>query len=158
MMNLDTSFIPFIPSLFRYIHYACLSSHYTRILLVFLSYRVLYRTHYYEYVDTRTNIHKLHMPFLFLKCASLSVTAATYVCLMEHVSLFVLQVLWHLDIFRRSFRDLTGHACMTESCIFCALKVSTISTMNTYIPIFLPLIKVIINYCFTKENLQYSEF
>ncbi|KAG5316715.1 UBP54 hydrolase, partial [Acromyrmex insinuator] len=34
------------------------------------------------------------------------------------------QVLWHLDIFRRSFRELSGHACMRESCIFCALKVS----------------------------------
>ncbi|EEZ97283.2 uncharacterized protein ec isoform X1 [Tribolium castaneum] len=32
------------------------------------------------------------------------------------------QVLWHLDIFRRSFRDLSGHACMADSCIFCALK------------------------------------
>ncbi|XP_045466302.1 uncharacterized protein LOC123675100 isoform X1 [Harmonia axyridis] len=32
------------------------------------------------------------------------------------------QVLWHLDIFRRSFRDLMGHACMADSCIFCALK------------------------------------
>ncbi|XP_063237098.1 uncharacterized protein LOC134539231 isoform X2 [Bacillus rossius redtenbacheri] len=32
------------------------------------------------------------------------------------------QVLWHLDIFRRSFRELTGHACMADSCIFCALK------------------------------------
>uniref|UniRef100_A0A2R5L974 Putative ubiquitin-specific protease n=1 Tax=Ornithodoros turicata TaxID=34597 RepID=A0A2R5L974_9ACAR len=32
------------------------------------------------------------------------------------------QVLWHLDIFRRSFRDLSGHVCMAESCIFCALK------------------------------------
>ncbi|XP_046667982.1 LOW QUALITY PROTEIN: uncharacterized protein LOC124359350 [Homalodisca vitripennis] len=32
------------------------------------------------------------------------------------------QVLWHLDIFRRSFRELTGHSCMAESCIFCALK------------------------------------
>ncbi|XP_048526390.1 inactive ubiquitin carboxyl-terminal hydrolase 54 isoform X2 [Dendroctonus ponderosae] len=31
-------------------------------------------------------------------------------------------VLWHLDVFRRSFRDLTGHACLAESCIFCALK------------------------------------
>ncbi|OQR73698.1 hypothetical protein BIW11_01095 [Tropilaelaps mercedesae] len=31
-------------------------------------------------------------------------------------------VLWHLDIFRRSFRDLVGHVCMAESCIFCALK------------------------------------
>ncbi|XP_070543916.1 serine-rich adhesin for platelets-like isoform X2 [Ptychodera flava] len=33
------------------------------------------------------------------------------------------QVLWHLDVFRRSFRLLTGHACMGNSCIFCALKV-----------------------------------
>ncbi|XP_065295232.1 serine-rich adhesin for platelets [Dermacentor albipictus] len=32
------------------------------------------------------------------------------------------QVLWHLDIFRRSFRDLSGHICMSDSCIFCALK------------------------------------
>ncbi|KAL0280888.1 UNVERIFIED_CONTAM: hypothetical protein PYX00_002052 [Menopon gallinae] len=32
------------------------------------------------------------------------------------------KVLWHLDIFRRSFRELSGHACMAESCIFCALK------------------------------------
>lgn len=32
------------------------------------------------------------------------------------------QVLWHLDIFRRSFRELRGHACMGDSCIFCALK------------------------------------
>uniref|UniRef100_A0A6A7FWK1 Inactive ubiquitin carboxyl-terminal hydrolase 54 n=1 Tax=Hirondellea gigas TaxID=1518452 RepID=A0A6A7FWK1_9CRUS len=32
------------------------------------------------------------------------------------------QVLWHLDIFRRSFRELTGHACMQDACIFCALK------------------------------------
>ncbi|XP_066901087.1 uncharacterized protein [Halyomorpha halys] len=32
------------------------------------------------------------------------------------------QVLWHLDIFRRSFRELSGHTCMLDSCIFCALK------------------------------------
>ncbi|RWS26106.1 ubiquitin specific proteinase-like protein [Leptotrombidium deliense] len=33
------------------------------------------------------------------------------------------QVLWHLDVFRRSFRELTGHACLGhDSCIFCALK------------------------------------
>ncbi|XP_076317945.1 uncharacterized protein LOC143229469 [Tachypleus tridentatus] len=32
------------------------------------------------------------------------------------------QVLWHLDIFRRSFRNLNGHVCMADSCIFCALK------------------------------------
>ncbi|VVC25956.1 Hypothetical protein CINCED_3A012049 [Cinara cedri] len=34
----------------------------------------------------------------------------------------ITKVLWHLDIFRRSFRELYGHACMEESCIFCALK------------------------------------
>ncbi|GAB1868944.1 hypothetical protein CAJAP_10023 [Camponotus japonicus] len=34
----------------------------------------------------------------------------------------IAKVLWHLDIFRRSFRELSGHACMRESCIFCALK------------------------------------
>ncbi|XP_025911647.1 inactive ubiquitin carboxyl-terminal hydrolase 54 isoform X4 [Apteryx rowi] len=33
-----------------------------------------------------------------------------------------LQVLWHLDIFRRSFRQITAHKCMGDSCIFCALK------------------------------------
>ncbi|KAG7228095.1 hypothetical protein INR49_005718 [Caranx melampygus] len=33
-------------------------------------------------------------------------------------------VLWHLDIFRRSFRQLTTHKCMEDSCIFCALKVT----------------------------------
>ena len=33
------------------------------------------------------------------------------------------QVLWHLDVFRRSFRELSGHACMGNCCIFCAVKV-----------------------------------
>ncbi|XP_028411836.1 inactive ubiquitin carboxyl-terminal hydrolase 54-like isoform X2 [Dendronephthya gigantea] len=33
------------------------------------------------------------------------------------------QVLWHLDVFRRSFREISGHFCVGESCIFCALKV-----------------------------------
>ncbi|XP_028375339.2 inactive ubiquitin carboxyl-terminal hydrolase 53 [Phyllostomus discolor] len=33
------------------------------------------------------------------------------------------QVLWQLDIFRRSLRVLTGHVCQGEACIFCALKV-----------------------------------
>ncbi|XP_010609117.1 inactive ubiquitin carboxyl-terminal hydrolase 53 [Fukomys damarensis] len=32
------------------------------------------------------------------------------------------QVLWQLDIFRRSLRVLTGHICQGEACIFCALK------------------------------------
>ncbi|XP_076823556.1 uncharacterized protein LOC143469674 isoform X3 [Clavelina lepadiformis] len=33
-----------------------------------------------------------------------------------------IQVLWHLDVFRRSFRRLSGHNCMGASCIFCALQ------------------------------------
>ncbi|XP_065362968.1 uncharacterized protein ec isoform X2 [Calliphora vicina] len=32
------------------------------------------------------------------------------------------QVLWHLDAFRRSFRSLNQHNCSGQDCIFCALK------------------------------------
>lgn len=32
------------------------------------------------------------------------------------------QVLWQLDIFRRSLRELPGHICLGDACIFCALK------------------------------------
>ncbi|KAG2466488.1 UBP53 hydrolase, partial [Polypterus senegalus] len=32
------------------------------------------------------------------------------------------RVLWQLDIFRRSLRQLPGHICLGEACIFCALK------------------------------------
>ncbi|XP_067895424.1 inactive ubiquitin carboxyl-terminal hydrolase 53-like isoform X2 [Heterodontus francisci] len=32
------------------------------------------------------------------------------------------QILWHLDIFRRSLRQLPGHVCSGNACIFCALK------------------------------------
>nr|XP_015201321.1 PREDICTED: inactive ubiquitin carboxyl-terminal hydrolase 53 [Lepisosteus oculatus]XP_015201322.1 PREDICTED: inactive ubiquitin carboxyl-terminal hydrolase 53 [Lepisosteus oculatus] len=32
------------------------------------------------------------------------------------------QVLWQLDVFRRSLRQLPGHVCLGEACIFCALK------------------------------------
>ena len=48
---------------------------------------------------------------------------------------FVSQVLWHLDIFRRSFRQLTTHKCMEDSCIFCALKVkhhNSLSVLRSY--------------------------
>ncbi|CAL8274037.1 unnamed protein product, partial [Gadus morhua 'NCC'] len=31
-------------------------------------------------------------------------------------------VLWQLDIFRRSLRQLSGHFCLGDACIFCALK------------------------------------
>ncbi|XP_014769253.1 uncharacterized protein LOC106868481 isoform X1 [Octopus bimaculoides] len=33
------------------------------------------------------------------------------------------QVFWHLDVFRRSFKNYNGHVCMGNSCIFCNLKV-----------------------------------
>ncbi|XP_062850219.1 inactive ubiquitin carboxyl-terminal hydrolase 53 [Trichomycterus rosablanca] len=33
------------------------------------------------------------------------------------------QVLWQLDIFRRSLRQLPNHYCLGDACIFCALKV-----------------------------------
>ncbi|XP_072352288.1 inactive ubiquitin carboxyl-terminal hydrolase 53-like isoform X1 [Scyliorhinus torazame] len=32
------------------------------------------------------------------------------------------QILWHLDIFRRSLRQLPRHVCSGNACIFCALK------------------------------------
>uniref|UniRef100_A0A671K4M9 Inactive ubiquitin carboxyl-terminal hydrolase 53-like n=1 Tax=Sinocyclocheilus anshuiensis TaxID=1608454 RepID=A0A671K4M9_9TELE len=32
------------------------------------------------------------------------------------------QVIWQLDIFRRSLRQLSGHFCLGDACIFCALK------------------------------------
>ncbi|XP_046802169.1 uncharacterized protein LOC111686324 isoform X2 [Lucilia cuprina] len=38
------------------------------------------------------------------------------------------QVLWHLDAFRRSFRSLNQHVCSGQDCIFCALKVSVFAT------------------------------
>uniref|UniRef100_UPI00358E95E0 uncharacterized protein isoform X2 n=1 Tax=Myxine glutinosa TaxID=7769 RepID=UPI00358E95E0 len=33
------------------------------------------------------------------------------------------QVLWHLDVFRQSFKHLSQHCCLGDACIFCALKV-----------------------------------
>lgn len=33
------------------------------------------------------------------------------------------QILWHLDAFRKNFNLLSHHACLENSCIFCALKV-----------------------------------
>lgn len=42
------------------------------------------------------------------------------------IYIFLLQVLWHLDAFRRSFRQLSNHVCSGQECIFCALKVSVI--------------------------------
>uniref|UniRef100_A0A182IK91 Uncharacterized protein n=1 Tax=Anopheles atroparvus TaxID=41427 RepID=A0A182IK91_ANOAO len=40
------------------------------------------------------------------------------------------KVLWHLDAFRRSFRQLQGHDCGGLDCIFCALKSEEIKCPN----------------------------
>ncbi|CAI8018723.1 Inactive ubiquitin carboxyl-terminal hydrolase 54 [Geodia barretti] len=41
---------------------------------------------------------------------------------MNEFSRGQLKVLWHVDVFRRSFRQFKGHTCVGESCIFCALQ------------------------------------
>ncbi|XP_066922079.1 uncharacterized protein [Clytia hemisphaerica] len=33
-----------------------------------------------------------------------------------------IQLLWHVNVFRRSFRLLDGHVCVENACIFCSLK------------------------------------
>ena len=33
------------------------------------------------------------------------------------------QIFWHLDLFRRSFRRLSEHYCLEDACIFCGIKV-----------------------------------
>ncbi|XP_069834546.1 inactive ubiquitin carboxyl-terminal hydrolase 53 isoform X2 [Dendropsophus ebraccatus] len=43
------------------------------------------------------------------------------------------QVLWQLDIFRRSLRGLTGHVCLGEACIFCALKENILQRIHFHI-------------------------
>ncbi|XP_036159171.1 inactive ubiquitin carboxyl-terminal hydrolase 53 isoform X4 [Myotis myotis] len=43
------------------------------------------------------------------------------------------QVLWQLDIFRRSLRALTGHVCQGEACIFCALKENILERIHFHI-------------------------
>lgn len=57
---------------------------------------------------------------------------------------YLFQVLWHLDAFRRSFRQLNDHVCSGEDCIFCALKVST-TGKNQFGPNFLSHIIIIRN-------------
>ncbi|KAL3277561.1 hypothetical protein HHI36_012905 [Cryptolaemus montrouzieri] len=59
------------------------------------------------------------------------------------------KVLWHLDIFRRSFRDLMGHACMADSCIFCALKHQDYSFLDLLYSTMINLLK-----CLVSESLK----
>lgn len=56
-------------------------------------------------------------------CSRAAVTFySSYACVLNEILFF--QVLWHLDAFRRSFRQLGNHVCSGDDCIFCALKVS----------------------------------
>ncbi|KAM4670566.1 ubiquitin carboxyl-terminal hydrolase 53 isoform 2-T3 [Amazona ochrocephala] len=43
------------------------------------------------------------------------------------------QVLWQLDIFRRSLRGLTGHVCQGDACIFCALKENILERIHFHL-------------------------
>ncbi|XP_048189742.1 inactive ubiquitin carboxyl-terminal hydrolase 53 isoform X2 [Perognathus longimembris pacificus] len=43
------------------------------------------------------------------------------------------QVLWQLDIFRRSLRVLTGHVCQGDACIFCALKENILERIHFHL-------------------------
>ncbi|KAG7261079.1 hypothetical protein CRUP_037325, partial [Coryphaenoides rupestris] len=52
---------------------------------------------------------------------------------MRSLGLQIIAVLWHLDIFRRSFRQLTTHKCMEDSCIFCALKENLLMRIHFHI-------------------------
>lgn len=49
-------------------------------------------------------------------------SGSSFAC-QENICFFFQQVLWQLDIFRRSLRHLSAHFCLGDSCIFCALKV-----------------------------------
>ena len=68
-----------------------------------------------------------------------------------------MQVLWHLDIFRRSFRDLSGHACLGESCIFCALKVSFSLFLLLLLLLLLLIIIIMIEICLRCVPIQRFE-
>ena len=71
-------------------------------------------------------------------CVFVYVCACVRVCVCVRVYLlvplpFVLQVLWHIDVFRRSFRSFETHMCDGASCIFCALKVWLAGIRHTYV-------------------------
>lgn len=51
----------------------------------------------------------------------------------ENICFFFPQVLWQLDIFRRSLRHLSGHFCLGDACIFCALKVKSAALVSSFL-------------------------
>ena len=88
-----------------------------------------------------------------------------FFCFFFFLLFFQRQVLWHLDIFRRSFRDLAGHACLGESCIFCALKVSSLPLLLQWLlPLLLWSMLVVLrvglalatNYCYGYQMVTHS--
>lgn len=52
------------------------------------------------------------------------------------------QVLWQLDIFRRSLRQLSGHFCLGDACIFCALKVRMFLHFELNLALFVVLMNI----------------
>lgn len=58
------------------------------------------------------------------------------------------QVFWHLDVFRRSFKNYNGHVCMGNSCIFCNLKVIYLYIYSTFDMLFVLCLNVLV-LCFT---------
>lgn len=77
-------------------------------------------------------------------------------CMFTYWTLVLFQVLWHLDIFRRSFRELYGHACMEESCIFCALKVR--HAYLNYIHSFADIHHILCREIISEYNIAVSSF
>ena len=67
---------------------------------------------------------------IVLGCFVMSLMAEFDVLIVNWFHSF--QVLWHLDVFRRSFRELSGHFCAGESCIFCALKVTEFNFISIW--------------------------
>lgn len=80
-------------------------------------------------------------------------------CYVLIFSLCFSQVLWHLDIFRRSFRQLTTHKCMEDSCIFCALKVRIrLTDIFKLIPDQVPVSDLAVCLCFLALQSIFAQF
>lgn len=83
----------------------------------------------FGYLNPTNDANRIDHDFLFRNHIFLTAFTKIYSYRVLFVVSFslhfdILQVLWHLDAFRRSFRQLGNHVCSGDDCIFCALKVS----------------------------------